>query len=266
MKSSQHVLRDDLPDVAARATAWAISAAAGESGRTSDAVSAAESGYPIPVRGFFVISDAHVGALLLAGLIVEAQDAAEILACGRPISQVRKWIPFSPPSAAGPPSVDAAEMAAVSDDFERMGDLIAAIDAAAYAAIAYGSQMLRGSAQLVDDRGAVEPDVFSADQSVAELKDMQDAEADAASVPGHSQHRTDDGAGHHLFKDHRAVGDVSMPNVLVFGAEVRGEVGVEVARAVDALSWAVGKSDDIVLDVVGVHSHCAFDIAELFCA
>ncbi len=41
---------------------------------------------------------------------------------------------------------DATELAAVSEDFERMGDLVAAVDAAAHAAIAYRRQDLRGSA------------------------------------------------------------------------------------------------------------------------
>lgn len=41
---------------------------------------------------------------------------------------------------------EAAELAAVSDEFERMGDLIAAVDAAAHAALAYRRQNLRGSA------------------------------------------------------------------------------------------------------------------------
>jgi DNA-binding CsgD family transcriptional regulator len=41
---------------------------------------------------------------------------------------------------------DADELAAVSDDFERMGDAVAAIDAAAHAAIEYRRQDLRGSA------------------------------------------------------------------------------------------------------------------------
>ncbi|MEB3031508.1 helix-turn-helix transcriptional regulator [[Mycobacterium] nativiensis] len=41
---------------------------------------------------------------------------------------------------------DAAEMAAVSQDFERMGDLVAAVDAAAQAATAYRRQELRGTA------------------------------------------------------------------------------------------------------------------------
>jgi DNA-binding CsgD family transcriptional regulator len=41
---------------------------------------------------------------------------------------------------------DAAELSSVSEEFERMGDLVAAIDAAAYAALAYRSQDLRGSA------------------------------------------------------------------------------------------------------------------------
>lgn len=41
---------------------------------------------------------------------------------------------------------DAAEMAAVSQDFERIGDLVAAADAAAHTAIAYRRQDLRGTA------------------------------------------------------------------------------------------------------------------------
>jgi DNA-binding CsgD family transcriptional regulator len=41
---------------------------------------------------------------------------------------------------------DAAELAAVSEDFERMGDLVAAVDAAAHAAVEYRRHNLRGSA------------------------------------------------------------------------------------------------------------------------
>jgi DNA-binding CsgD family transcriptional regulator len=41
---------------------------------------------------------------------------------------------------------DAGELVAVSEEFERMGDLVAAVDAAAQAALAYRSQGLRGSA------------------------------------------------------------------------------------------------------------------------
>lgn len=41
---------------------------------------------------------------------------------------------------------DGAELVAVSEQFERMGDSVAAVDAAAHAAIAYRRQQLRGSA------------------------------------------------------------------------------------------------------------------------
>jgi DNA-binding CsgD family transcriptional regulator len=41
---------------------------------------------------------------------------------------------------------DATELSSVSEEFERMGDLVAAVDAAACAAVAYRSQDLRGSA------------------------------------------------------------------------------------------------------------------------
>jgi DNA-binding CsgD family transcriptional regulator len=41
---------------------------------------------------------------------------------------------------------DAAQLASVSEEFERLGDLVAAVDAAAHAALAYRRQGLRGSA------------------------------------------------------------------------------------------------------------------------
>ena len=41
---------------------------------------------------------------------------------------------------------DAAELSAVSEEFERMGDLVAAVDSAAHAALTYRRQGLRGSA------------------------------------------------------------------------------------------------------------------------
>ena len=50
---------------------------------------------------------------------------------------------------------DAAELAAVSEDFERMGDLVAAVDAAAQSAIAYRRKDLRGSALANSTRADV---------------------------------------------------------------------------------------------------------------
>ncbi|MDA2891160.1 LuxR C-terminal-related transcriptional regulator [Mycolicibacterium sp. BiH015] len=49
---------------------------------------------------------------------------------------------FADALAAG----DAAELAAVSEEFEKLGDLVAALDAAAHAAVAYRRDDLRGSA------------------------------------------------------------------------------------------------------------------------
>jgi hypothetical protein len=42
-----------------------------DAGAASDAVATAEAGYPIPVRGYFVLTDAHLQALVLAGHIAE---------------------------------------------------------------------------------------------------------------------------------------------------------------------------------------------------
>jgi DNA-binding NarL/FixJ family response regulator len=47
---------------------------------------------------------------------------------------------------------DGAELASVSEEFERIGDLMAAIDAAAHAALAYRRRDLRGSAWLCSTR------------------------------------------------------------------------------------------------------------------
>jgi DNA-binding CsgD family transcriptional regulator len=47
---------------------------------------------------------------------------------------------------------DAAELAAVSEEFERMGDLVAAVDAAAHAATGYRREDLRGSALACSTR------------------------------------------------------------------------------------------------------------------
>jgi DNA-binding CsgD family transcriptional regulator len=49
---------------------------------------------------------------------------------------------------------DAAELAAASEEFERMGDLVAAVDAAAHAALAYRSEDRRGSALGCSARAA----------------------------------------------------------------------------------------------------------------
>lgn len=69
-----------LPDtVAARVTAWAVTVARGEAGRTDEAVAAAVTGYPIPMRSFVIIADAHVSALVLAGRIAEAQEVADLI-------------------------------------------------------------------------------------------------------------------------------------------------------------------------------------------
>lgn len=70
----------ELPDlVAQRVTAWAIALAFGEVGRVDEAVAAAKAGYPVPMRSFVIITDAHIGALLLAGRIAEADAPAQTI-------------------------------------------------------------------------------------------------------------------------------------------------------------------------------------------
>jgi DNA-binding CsgD family transcriptional regulator len=49
-------------------------------------------------------------------------------------------------------SGDAGELSSLSEAFEQLGDLVAAIDAAAYAAETYGRMQLRGSASICASR------------------------------------------------------------------------------------------------------------------
>lgn len=83
-QSSENLAVKELHPLVGAPTAWAIAVAAGDAGRTADAVAGAEAGYAIAPRSFrahmrFANADAHVGALLLSGRISEAVDVAERL-------------------------------------------------------------------------------------------------------------------------------------------------------------------------------------------
>jgi hypothetical protein len=53
---------------------------------------------------------------------------------------------------------------------------------------------------------------------------------------------------HHLFQDHRIIGDVTMQRLLALGAEVCGQLFVVFTRAVLAVVRAAREPDDIVFD------------------
>jgi DNA-binding CsgD family transcriptional regulator len=85
-------------------------------------------------------------------------------------------------------AADAAELSAVSEEFERMGDLIAAIDSAAHAALAYRRQDKRGTALLRSTRadelaakcGACTPALRQASESLP----LTDREAEVVMLIG----------------------------------------------------------------------------------
>jgi DNA-binding CsgD family transcriptional regulator len=80
IESSDKFTWQELPDlVAQRVTAWALALAFGEAGRAGEAAAAAKAGYPVPIRSFVIITDAHLGALLLAGHIADAAAPAETI-------------------------------------------------------------------------------------------------------------------------------------------------------------------------------------------
>jgi DNA-binding CsgD family transcriptional regulator len=101
----------DLPDViAARMTSWAMTIAAGDAGRPSEAAVAAEGGYPVAMRSYFiVIGDAHLGALLLAGQIDRAREVAQSLN-GR-VGDVPVWSEVIGPVVTGRAALGAGRLA-----------------------------------------------------------------------------------------------------------------------------------------------------------
>jgi DNA-binding CsgD family transcriptional regulator len=86
-KQSERMALDRLPEVASTFAAWAITLSAGEAGRTTEAIAAADAGYGFATRAvdaaaayaWLPLVDARVGALLQSGRIAEASDAAERL-------------------------------------------------------------------------------------------------------------------------------------------------------------------------------------------
>jgi DNA-binding CsgD family transcriptional regulator len=80
IESSAKFIWKELPDlVAQRVTAWALAVAFGDVGRADEAAAAAKAGYPVPIRSFVIITDAHIGALLLSGQIADADTPAETI-------------------------------------------------------------------------------------------------------------------------------------------------------------------------------------------
>jgi DNA-binding CsgD family transcriptional regulator len=81
-KASAHLSLDRLPDAIAAGAAFALAISAGDEGRTTDAIAAATAGYAVADRSFgaahtrYLVADGHVGALLLAGRIDEANSTA----------------------------------------------------------------------------------------------------------------------------------------------------------------------------------------------
>lgn len=72
-----------LPGIVGAVAGWAVAVSAGDAGHTHTAVAAANCGYRIADSSFdaahmrFVIADGHIGALLLAGRIIEAVREAD---------------------------------------------------------------------------------------------------------------------------------------------------------------------------------------------
>jgi DNA-binding CsgD family transcriptional regulator len=118
-----------LPDlIAARMTAWAMTIAAGDAGCPREAAVAAEAGYPVAMRSYFiVVGDGHLGALLLSGQMSRARQVAEFL--NARAGDVPVWAELIGPVvlarlAVGEGRLDAAcsSVGPVADAFHASGD------------------------------------------------------------------------------------------------------------------------------------------------
>ena len=84
-RSSKDLVVEQLPGVVGAELPWAMVLSAGETGRGTDAIAAANAGYVIANRSFdaaymgLAIADAHVTALLLCGRIAEAHQLTQQL-------------------------------------------------------------------------------------------------------------------------------------------------------------------------------------------
>ncbi|MHC9296263.1 LuxR C-terminal-related transcriptional regulator [Mycobacterium sp. LTG2003] len=74
---------EELPGIVGAVAGWAVAVSAGDAGRTQAAVAAATCGYNIADGSYdaahmrFVIADGHIGALILAGYVAEAEREAD---------------------------------------------------------------------------------------------------------------------------------------------------------------------------------------------
>jgi DNA-binding CsgD family transcriptional regulator len=82
VQASRHVAVDELPHLVGAVYVWGLTVAAGDTGRVAKAVEHSDVGYRFVGKAFdaghmrFVIADAHVDALLQAGLVEEAEAVA----------------------------------------------------------------------------------------------------------------------------------------------------------------------------------------------
>ena len=81
LQCAKNLVLADIPVVGAE-LAWALTQMSADAGRMSEAVAVAEAGYDVATRSLdappmmFNIADAHIGALLLAGRVADAQEVA----------------------------------------------------------------------------------------------------------------------------------------------------------------------------------------------
>jgi DNA-binding CsgD family transcriptional regulator len=129
-KSAQHLDLDQLPGLAGAEAAWGIALAAGDAGRTSEAVAAADAGCTIAARSLeaaymrFTIIDIQVGALLQSGGIGQALEVAERLR--REATDLPGSAELMSAAVAGRAALGAGRLKAACSLLERVVELFSA--------------------------------------------------------------------------------------------------------------------------------------------
>src|SRR5664279_856535 len=127
--------------------------------------------------------------------------------------------------------------------------------------IALGQSVDLTGAELLLDRGAIEPDVLSAYELVAEFEHVQDAEGDRASVARKPQHLAGDNPGHHLLEHECVLGGEGPDDGVLGSPEVRREIVIEAARLVLAVQHPARPAHHVVFNIVGVHRYRTLHVA-----
>jgi len=114
---------------------------------------------------------------------------------------------------------------------------------------------------LGDGRAGVDPDVLAGDESVPELEDVQDADADVAAMARYAHQLAGDLCGPDLVVHGEVLTVETVLDVGVLALDVAEQVSVALAHGARSVQLAGRVADHVVDNIVGKGLERAFDVA-----